>query len=228
MVTGPPWSTKCHLQGRLSLSPTAPPLKRINFLSAVPATAPVGSAAGAGSWQAPLRPEGSSRGPAARQGRPPAPVRQGREWEMLLPEGVPAGAGQSRRPSLSLFPFLFPPSIPEGSRPAAEGGRRGGSRRARTFPPQTPLGHPAALPYLPRARSRAATARRRRRAETWAGQGERPAGPLNPRRRRDYSSQRRQDCGGTTAGLQLPALPALRARARALPLAQARRGAGRR
>lgn len=35
-----------------------------------------------------------------------------------------------------------------------------------------------------------------------AGQGERPAGPLNPRRRRDYSSQRRQDCSGTTTALQ--------------------------
>lgn len=70
------------------------------------------------------------------------------------------------------------------------------------LPAQTPLGHPAALPYLPRARSRAATARRRRRGETWAGQGERPAGPLNPRRRRDYSSQRRQDCGGTAVGLR--------------------------
>lgn len=35
-----------------------------------------------------------------------------------------------------------------------------------------------------------------------AGQGERPAGPLNPRRRQDYSSQRRQDCGGTAAALR--------------------------
>lgn len=88
-----------HLQGRraLALAITPPPLKRINFPSAVPATALLGSPVGAGTWQGPLRPEGRSRAPAAKQRRgPPAPVRQGREWGMLLPEGVPAGAGGGR------------------------------------------------------------------------------------------------------------------------------------
>lgn len=170
-LTRAPGACPCHRQHHH--------LKGINFPAAVPDTALVGSPAGAGTQRAPLSPEGSSRGPAAKQRwGPPAPVRQGRKGTGDAPaQGGPEGAGrgQSRRPSLSLLPS-FPPSLPPPMR--GPGGRQ--ERRqppGADHPPSDPARPPRRAPVpAPRAEpgSDCATAARRDMGRAGQGSGSAP------------------------------------------------------
>uniref|UniRef100_A0A674GXJ3 Membrane associated ring-CH-type finger 5 n=1 Tax=Taeniopygia guttata TaxID=59729 RepID=A0A674GXJ3_TAEGU len=208
VVTGPPSSTKSHLQGRLSLSSTTPPLKRINFPSAVPATALLGSPVGAGSRQGPLRPEGSSRGPAAEQRRgPPAPVRQGGNRRCSCPRG-PCGSGEGAEQAAQPLPPSFLPSLPPPVRgPGRRRGTAGGAAAAGREPsPADPARPPRRGPVpAPRAEpgSDCATAAARRDMGRAGGAPRRtfkpaPAAGLQL----PAAAGLRRDRGGTTARLR--------------------------